>query len=172
MPYINLDFEYIDHPKTKRLIAIIGPVGEIMPVRAWLYCAKYHERDGRFSNYSEREIESCLSWRGDPGKFVRSMVRVGFFGKDSRGYYCHDWKEHQGHISAIKDRNKLVAVTRWEKIRMKAKEAARLAKLNKFSDGKDDSTSGIPQVYQKSTTGIPLNTDRTDRTERLGRIRF
>jgi len=148
---------------------MIGPLGEIMPVRAWLYCAKYHERDGRFQNYSDKEIESCLNWPGDSGKCVRAMAKVGFFGKDAKGYYCHDWKDHQGHISAIKDRNKLVAITRWETIRKKAKEAARLAKLNNFSDVKEASTSGIPQVYQKSTTGVPLNTDRTDRTERLGR---
>lgn len=144
MSYINLDFEYLDHPKTKRLISMIGPIGEIMPVRAWLYCAKFHDQYGRFDGYSEKEIESCLDWTGKPGELIKAMLKVGFLKKESKGYRCHDWEEHQGHIYSIKIRNKAIAKNRWINYRKNRINGKTGEMLVQISDGKRNCTSGIP----------------------------
>lgn len=117
MPYLNLDLDYFSHPKTNRLIGLLGRGSEAFPLRLWCYCGKYHPGDGRLSDYSVQEIESVLGWCGESGKLVQALLKVGFLHKDTKGYYVHDWLEHEGHLEALKERAKTAAKARWNKYR-------------------------------------------------------
>lgn len=144
MAYLNLDFDYFDHPKTVRLVAILGIGADTLPLRLWGYCGKYHAKDGVMEGYTATEIEALIKWTGPAGAAVDAMLKIGFMGQRGDTYFVHDWKDHQGHIHALKVRNKKVALKRW------ANEAKKWSKMSSTVD-----TSGTPVAYQKRTSGIP-----------------
>lgn len=113
MPYINVDFSFTEHPKTKRLIGRLGECADAYPIRLWLYCARVHPKDGRLNGYTEAEIEAVIGWRGAQNAAISALVDIGFIGKDEGGYFCVDWLQHQGHIIAFSRRGKANAKKRW-----------------------------------------------------------
>ncbi len=116
MAYLNLDPDYFDHPKTRRLIGILGPGAEALPLKLWCHCAKYHAETGLFKDYSAEEIEALVNWSGEKGAMVAAMTKVGFLQKNNDGYEINDWLDHEGHIAKFKKRSKLAAKARWNKI--------------------------------------------------------
>ncbi len=115
MAYANLDLDYFEHRKTKRLIGLLGRGAEILPIRLWVYCGKFHCEDGRFVGYSDQEIESILGWWGKPGEMLQAMLSAGFMHRENETIVVHDWLEHQGHIARFKQRGKDMAQRRWGK---------------------------------------------------------
>ena len=113
MPYLNLDLDFFEHPKTKRLIGLLGKGSEVIPIRVWAYAGKYHAGDGKLTGYSAQEIESIAGWWGVLGKMMEALVCVGFLHKIKGGWQIHDWKEHEGHIVMFKERAKTAAYARW-----------------------------------------------------------
>lgn len=122
MAYLNLDTNFFDHPKTRRLVGILGPMADVLPLRLWAYCAKIHPVDGVMKGYSEAEIEGVIHWIdgrvvGVEGQLspTEALVKVGFLKKLSTGYACVDWKQHEGHLAAFSRRGKAAAEARWRK---------------------------------------------------------
>lgn len=64
MPYLNIDLDYFDHPKTVRLIGLLGRDADVLPIRLWKYCGKFMAEDGRLIGLSVQEIEAAMGWRG------------------------------------------------------------------------------------------------------------
>lgn len=118
MPDINLDCDYFDHPKTRRLIGLLGRGAAELPLRLWTYCGKFHPESGRLAGHSAQEIESIVQWWGKSGDMVNAMLRVGFIEEEKDGTLSvHNFKDRQGHIAALKERGKKAAVARWAKLR-------------------------------------------------------
>lgn len=119
MPYLNIDLDYFEHPKTRRLVAILGRGAELLPVRLWAFCGKFHYEDGALSGYAPAEIEAVAGWWGAEGEMVQAMIKVGFMDIDSESsnYRMHNWESHQGHIGSLKQRAKDAAQKRWNKIK-------------------------------------------------------
>ena len=137
MAFLNLDLDFFAHPKCARLVGLIGRDSEVFPLRLWAYTAKYHSVDGKLSGYSPQAIERIVQWGGQPGQCVDALAAVGFIDKIGESEWkVHDWVDYQGHIHALKLRNKKVAKNRWKN-------------LKKVGSSVD--TSGIP----KSTSGVP-----------------
>lgn len=113
MPSINLDLDYPTHPKTKRLVDLLGRGSEVIPVRLWLYCGKHHAETGRLTGISAQEIESQVGWWGNKGRAVEALVMVGFLDRDGDTFVVHDWLSHSGHIAKYKRRAKAAAAARW-----------------------------------------------------------
>jgi hypothetical protein len=123
MPYLNLDLNYFDHPKTRRLIGILGPLSDILPLRLWAYCAKIHPSDGVLKGYSDQEIHGVIGADNDAhtspmGSFTvtDALVRVGFLKRIKNGAACVDWLQHQGHLEAFSRRGKENARKRWDRV--------------------------------------------------------
>ena len=115
MPYLNIDLDYFTHPKTMRLVAILGPGAAEFPIRLWAYCAKHHAETGRLVGYTEDEVESATGWMGEKGKMAAAMLKLNFLEKIDDGYRIHDWLDHAGHLAAFKKRAKSAAKVRWRK---------------------------------------------------------
>lgn len=122
MPALNLALDYFDHPKTRRLVGLLGRGAEVLPIRLWCYCGKYHERDGSLTSYSPQEIESIVGWWGSPGKAVEAMVQVGFLDKASKGpgVTVHNWTSRAGHFAKYSEAARIGATARWNRFREKA----------------------------------------------------
>jgi len=124
MASLNLELEYFSHPKVIRLICLLGRGAEVLPLRLWAYCGKYHAQDGRLTGYSGQEIEARIEWWGKTGEAIKALIecgqhigRLGFLESlPNGGYQCHDWLEHQGHIIVFKERSRMAAKKRWSKI--------------------------------------------------------
>jgi hypothetical protein len=116
MAYLNVDLDYFEHRKTKRLVGRLGKNAEVLPLKLWSYCGKFHSEDGRLTGYSETEIASIVAWWREPMEFIQAMLDVCYMGKDDTGYYVHEWREHQGHLKAFRERAKKGAATRWAKL--------------------------------------------------------
>ena len=145
MPYLNLDFDFFDHPKTLRMIGILGPGGAEVAIRLWAKVGKFFARTGVLHGHSVVEIEALIGWWGKPGDAVAALEKVGFIERHGDSFAVHDWKHHQGHIHALKMRNRKVAINRWGNINGKRRK-------RQLSDG----TSGTNMVYQNSNPGVPL----------------
>lgn len=150
MPYLNLELNYFDHPKTLRLVGLLGKGSEVLPIKLWCYCGKHHSESGRLAEYSAQEIESILGWWGDPGKLVEAMVKIGFLKMKGEIYEISGWKEHQGHLAAFKKRAKLAARKRWSKMSVDATSiASSIAKRRP----KQCPNLTVPNQLNKETAG-------------------
>jgi hypothetical protein len=114
MPSLNLDLNYFEHPKTKRLVGLLGRGAEVLPIKLWSYCGRLHAESGRLTAYSPQEIESIAGWWGRAGEMIDGLLKTGFLETAGDGYKIHAWKEHQGHIVNFHKRAKTAAKARWE----------------------------------------------------------
>lgn len=119
MANLNVDLNFFDHPKTKRLVGLLGRGSEVLPIKLWAYAGKVRAEDGRLVGHAAQEIESIAGWWGKPGEMLEAMLREGtrFLELEADGTYAlHDWLEYQGHLAAYKIRGKKAADARWEKL--------------------------------------------------------
>lgn len=117
---INLDIDYFDHPKVRRLIGILGPGSETHHIRLMCYLGRHRPGSGGFDDWSAEEIESAADWRGEKSKMVEAMVRCGLLHEKNGGYYIHDWKARQPHLvkyEKTKRERQKAAESRWKKER-------------------------------------------------------
>lgn len=117
MAYLNIDPDFPEHPKTRRLIGLTTGNAEGLLIRLWCFIAKYHGGSGRLPGYTSEEIEAVVRWDGPKGQLVGALCTVGFLHKEKEGYRIHDWLEHQGHLGVLHERAKKGAKARWDKLK-------------------------------------------------------
>lgn len=117
VPEINIDIEYFDHRKTKRLVLRFGEDAAIYPIKIWSYAARHHPIDGLFSGYADEEIAAILSASSNATSILQALLDVGFLERTPQGIAVHGWVERQGHIVAYHERAKHAAEARWSKLR-------------------------------------------------------
>lgn len=116
MPSLNLDVNYFEHVKTQRLVAALGIGSEVFPIRLWCFVGKHYPETGDLPGLETGELENLLGWRGEAGRCVEALIKVGFLERIKRGFRVHDWKEHSGHLAAFKTRASRAAKARWAKL--------------------------------------------------------
>jgi len=163
MPDLNLDLDYFEHPKTKRLIGLLGKGAEVLPIKLWAYCGKYHKEHGRLTGYSTQEIESIVGWWGDPGVFIAAMVKVRLLDEEAGDYACHNWAKRNGHLEALSEKNRAAANARWNKLRKQRLE------------GMQTDAPGMPQASVVHPPGMPQPTNQpanqpTDQKQQPGEV--
>jgi len=130
MPSINLDLDYFGHPKTGRLIRLLGRGAEVIPVRMWCWCARHYSETGVLTAVAAQEIETAVKWWGKPGKAVEALQEVGFLDLVDGNFVVHDWLEHSGHIAVYKRRAKAAAKARWKNASSMENDASSNASSN------------------------------------------
>lgn len=117
MPSLNVSPDYPEHPKTRRLIARLGPLADALPIRLWCYLARYHPANGSLRGYSPAEIEAAvLAWHGEPGAAVAALIAVGFLDQSESGELsAHGWCERERHLELYRIRAQAAAEARWAK---------------------------------------------------------
>jgi hypothetical protein len=118
LPSINLDIDYFNHPKTRRLVGLLGSGAAEYPMRIWCHCARYHFKDGVLADYTPEQLADVCAYQGDARKLLDSLVQVGFLERNKKGdLVAHDFFREQGHIYAFKVRAKKANRVRWDRIR-------------------------------------------------------
>lgn len=130
MPYINLDLDYLNHPRTMRLIGMLGRGAEILPIRLWLYCGKYLSDSGSFAGFSAQEIETIACWWGKSGEMIAALEKcvdekgVSFLTRTDNGWEIPNWLNINGHLGVFRERAKIAAKVRWDKYRVECSSNA------------------------------------------------
>ena len=148
MPDLNLHLDYFEHPKTVKTVALLGVGSDVLPIKLWKYCGKFHAADGRLLGYTPDAIESFCGWRGQKGKMVEVFLQIGWLHQIEGGFEVHDWGEHQGHLEAFSKRGKAANKARWDKIRATRTPSG-------IPDGpRKDSLAGPPSIPTIKTNGL------------------
>lgn len=113
MPSLNLDINYFDHIKVKRLVGLLGPGAEILPIKLWAYCAKHCPVNGSLNGHSIEEIEHVMGWNGEKGRAVDSFTKINLLKKIKNGYKIHKWEQHEGHLRKFHLRALRANFVRW-----------------------------------------------------------
>jgi hypothetical protein len=98
-----VDVDYFNHPKTLRLMSILGrPEADVYPLRLWRWAVSYAS-DGQLP-HDPRQIEVSIGWRGKPGRLYAALVEAGFIESDT--FTLYSWMDHIGRAIAIYDEKK------------------------------------------------------------------
>jgi hypothetical protein len=99
---LPIDADYFTHPKTLKLISILGARADVYPLRVWAWASRY-ARDGVVEG-QHRAIELAAGWKQPVGKLVASLQQAGFIDPD--GKTLHDWMNGIGRAILIYERKK------------------------------------------------------------------
>lgn len=161
MPYLNLDPDFFGHPKCIKLVSLLGDRAEVYPIRLWCHAAKYHQKDGNFSGYSDQALAKIAGWDGAPTELLEPLVTTGFLDKTPTGYLVHDWPDHEGHLEMLKRRARMGAAARWKSMKEKGLDSHAKAMLKKGIYGKER----IGKERSSSLVSTDTNTKITTRSE-------
>lgn len=121
MANLNLDVDFMSHPKVWRLIREAGFAGIGWLIAIWCHCAKHHPESGDITDEVESgQIDAILQVQDAQNTCILQLVRTGFLDTYSRRgrkfFRVHSWDSHQGHLLKWKQRGKLNAEKRWSKL--------------------------------------------------------
>lgn len=105
LPWIRLDTDVKDHPKSDRLAdALDEPRAWTYMVELWLWVAN-SQPDGDLSAMPDSGIARRAGYAGDPRRFVKALLSSGFLREDR---VLSGWQERQSAIVAkfVRDRAK------------------------------------------------------------------
>lgn len=101
LPWIELDTDMPEHPKSLRLAAMLkDPLAFGYVVRLLCYCGRSNVA-GRFDGEeAPAAMEAAAGWRGKPGRFVDAALACGFIDRTPGGFEVHGWEERAApHIA-------------------------------------------------------------------------
>lgn len=92
------------HPKTKKLLRVLGAEGGWYLVRLFLWATE-NRSDGDLSGMADDDVELAIDWPGDVGAFVTQLASVGFVDGEAGCRRIHDWDEHNPWAAGAKERS-------------------------------------------------------------------
>lgn len=114
---LNLDLNYFDHIKVKRLVVRLGNWAEVVPIKLWAQAGTYWPESGTLP-ITDVELEELCGWKGARGECIAALVELKFLVKSDKGWVINDWFDHEGHLSALKKRSQIANKTRWDRYRL------------------------------------------------------
>lgn len=114
---IRLSTGFYSHPKTIKLMRIVGAEGVLCLQRLWIWSAQ-NRADGNLAGFEDEDIEIAACWSGACGEFVQALAKLRFLDGNTGEYALHGWDEHQGYVTQEAERiarAKKAANTRWGK---------------------------------------------------------
>lgn len=91
--YISISTDFLSHRKTSKLRKCLGDKAIFSLIRLWSYVAQWFCK-GILTDFDKEMIEDVAGWRGEEGRFVDSILEIGFLDKHGDQYQIHDWKIH------------------------------------------------------------------------------
>lgn len=150
MPYLNIDLDYFNHPKTLLLESHLGGHrGALIPIRLWAHVGKYHSEDGFLKGYSAETIAKAVEFDARHSeKLLEALIKCGFIAPKKDGFLVHDWSEHNGHLAAFRERGRIAAEARWKKRRNTDKPASEPKKPSSSPASKKETLFTDEQIHE------------------------
>ncbi|NCB72845.1 MAG: hypothetical protein EOM45_13825, partial [Clostridia bacterium] len=116
---MRIDVDFVDHPKTKRLIRMTGFEGFYCLMKLFSIAAKIYKR-GELKNLDASDIEDLTGWTGEQGKFVEALLdpKICFLEHEGDLFIIHDWDVNQPWIygsEARSEKARKAINARWDK---------------------------------------------------------
>jgi len=113
---IRLVIGFHRHLKIRKLHKTLGSDGVLSLLILWMYAAE-NRKTGLLHGLDHKDIADASEWKGNPRKFVRTLVSIGLLDETDDGTMkIHDWKSHQPYISTADERSEKArtsAYVRW-----------------------------------------------------------
>ena len=105
---MRIDVDFVDHPKTKRLIRMTGYEGFYCLMKLFSIASKIYKR-GELKNCDAFDIEDLTGWTGEAGKLVEALTdkKIAFLEKKGNQYTIHDWDVNQPWIYHAEERSEI-----------------------------------------------------------------
>lgn len=105
---MRIDLDFVEHPKTRRLIRMVGYEGFYCLMKLFAVTAKVFPK-GELTGCDEHDIEDLADWRGKRGKFFSALSEPNFAFIEQAGgnWRIHDWHVHQPWIYNSKERSEI-----------------------------------------------------------------
>jgi hypothetical protein len=144
---MRIDVDFVDHPKTKRLIRMTGYEGFYCLMKLFSIAAKIY-KTGDLKNCDSFDIEDLTGWTGEAGKLVEALTdkKISFLEKKGSLYSIHDWDVNQPWIYHAEERSeqaKKAINARWDKEKQEDTEEE--------TSNTDSYTDKIRSVYETNT---------------------
>ena len=102
---IRINDGFYDNPKTFALEKALGIQASRSLQILWFWAAK-NRVDGVLSNLQDDYIEFAAKWQGEPGLFVKTLVKLHWLDVLEDGTYAlHQWIEHQSWAADAANRS-------------------------------------------------------------------
>lgn len=101
---IRVAMDLPNHPKTKRLLRLLGPSGPWHLIKLWCWAGS-SATSGLLAGKSDDDIELAVDWPGEPGEFIAALVKVRFLDGHEFARELHDWRDHNAWIASHRDRS-------------------------------------------------------------------
>lgn len=147
MPRINLDLDFLDHPKTLS----VSPLAQLLFIRSIIYCAR-HLTDGSLPKSAPQLLMYdffCPIEQFSPPlaiDLIRELTDVGWWDESGDGYAIHDYLDYQLSRKQVK------------KLSDKHKENGRKGGLAK---AKRNSSQALANVYPLTNPNPNLKKEDT-----------
>lgn len=167
---IRLSIGVRDHRKTGRLVSALGEAGAWSLVCLWTFAGDQHW-DGDLTGLSDEDIEYEARWRGEPGAFVKALVRLRLLDGGEGHRHIHDWAEHQPFASQRGQRAEAArkaAKARWARVSGDSEPSREDAGRMRGACGADAGVMPPTQPNLRSTTKLQPDTSRASARDTVG----
>ena len=105
---MRIDIDFVDHPKTKRLIRKAGFEGFYCLIKLFSVAAKIYQ-DGKLKNCDSLDIEDICGWTGEEGVLFSALIddKIKFIEEIGGEYFIHDWEDNQPWIYHAQERSEI-----------------------------------------------------------------
>ena len=109
---IRIDIGFWTHPKTGKLIRVLGLDGVRSLQILWIWTAS-NRPDGYLKNMSADDIEYSADWRGATGDFFKA-IEGDWLDKDDDGdgFKLHNWKKRNPWVAECDERSGAARLSR------------------------------------------------------------
>ena len=158
---MRISVDFVDHPKTKRLVRQVGFEGVYCLLKLFSTASKIYQR-GMLKDCDQDDIEDMCGWTGESGKLFAALIdeKIGFLEDVDGQYHIHDWEENQPWIYHAGERSRIAKENikkRWNK------DLSETPDTEKEQDGYQSDTNGntdgietvIPNGYKVLTQNTP-----------------
>lgn len=116
---MRIDVNFVDHPKTKRLIRKAGYEAFYCLIKLFSSVAKAYPK-GELTGCDQYDIENLADWRGESGVLFDALTDPDFCFIERVGdhWHVHEWDIHQPWVFNSKERSEIARQNvkkRWDK---------------------------------------------------------
>jgi hypothetical protein len=116
---IRVSTTWDEHPKFRKLEKRLGAEAVLGVFRLWAYAGRV-AFDGVFRDMDSYDIAHIAKWRGDPNKFVSTLLDLRLMDRNSGDVAIHDWPEWNARAMSYPARSRVArenAIRGWHKRR-------------------------------------------------------
>lgn len=146
---IRLEVGLPNHPKTKRLVRLLGCAGPWHLIKLWLWVAG-NRPEGDLAGMTTEDIELLVDWPEEEGAFVEALRSVGFLEGTEGSYVVHGWRDRQPWAASSADRS---VAGKWAALCRRYGREGAAQRMPEFA-------ARMPSASERTAASMPVAAER------------